>query len=165
MSILCIFVLVVLSIFWGSQYSTESKYTELKVWVVDFDGKQTTIAQTILSSVQLLSTLHSSLLTRQTYIWATSSRTPAPSTTIPGQSAKQSTTSMPTPQSSSTRTQPPSYVLQSHNTIQATTLSAPSKQSSYQLATKTPTTPTSFQTWPSSKAASSPPSAHNGSKA
>ncbi|GLI74832.1 hypothetical protein PoHVEF18_003080 [Penicillium ochrochloron] len=39
LSILCIFALTVLSIFWGSQYSTESKYTELKVWVVDFDGQ------------------------------------------------------------------------------------------------------------------------------
>ncbi|KAJ5378043.1 uncharacterized protein N7496_005452, partial [Penicillium cataractarum] len=37
--ILCVFVLAVLSIFWGSQYSTESKYRELKVWVVDFDGQ------------------------------------------------------------------------------------------------------------------------------
>ena len=38
-SILCVFVLAVLSIFWGMQYSTESKLTELKVWVVDFDGQ------------------------------------------------------------------------------------------------------------------------------
>ncbi|KAJ5152704.1 uncharacterized protein N7482_009182 [Penicillium canariense] len=37
--ILCVFVFTVLSLFWGSQYSTESKYSELKVWVVDFDGQ------------------------------------------------------------------------------------------------------------------------------
>ncbi|KAJ5579485.1 uncharacterized protein N7459_005470 [Penicillium hispanicum] len=37
--ILCIFVLAVLSLFWGSQYATEAKYRALKVWVVDFDGQ------------------------------------------------------------------------------------------------------------------------------
>ena len=37
--ILCIFVLGVLSIFWGSQFASESKYRALKVWVVDFDGQ------------------------------------------------------------------------------------------------------------------------------
>ncbi|KAJ5701191.1 hypothetical protein N7488_008739 [Penicillium malachiteum] len=36
--ILCIFVLGVLSLFWGSQYNTESNYPNLHVWVVDFDG-------------------------------------------------------------------------------------------------------------------------------
>ncbi|OQD89650.1 hypothetical protein PENANT_c002G09311 [Penicillium antarcticum] len=39
LSILCIFVFVVLSLFWGSQYSTEDKYTALNVFVVDFDGQ------------------------------------------------------------------------------------------------------------------------------
>jgi hypothetical protein len=29
----------VLSLFWGSQYSTEANYSALNVWVVDFDGK------------------------------------------------------------------------------------------------------------------------------
>ncbi|KAJ5931012.1 hypothetical protein N7466_006505 [Penicillium verhagenii] len=37
--ILCVFVLTVLSIFWGSQFLTESKFPNLHVWVVDFDGK------------------------------------------------------------------------------------------------------------------------------
>ena len=37
--ILCVFVLWVLSIFWGSQFATEKNYTALKVWVVDFDGQ------------------------------------------------------------------------------------------------------------------------------
>jgi hypothetical protein len=37
--ILCIFVFVVLSLFWGSQYSTEEKYSSLNVFVVDFDGQ------------------------------------------------------------------------------------------------------------------------------
>ncbi|KAJ5110426.1 hypothetical protein N7532_000961 [Penicillium argentinense] len=36
--ILCVFVLAVLSLFWGSQYSTEANYRALSVWVVDFDG-------------------------------------------------------------------------------------------------------------------------------
>ncbi|KAJ5116757.1 hypothetical protein N7456_001105 [Penicillium angulare] len=38
-SILCIFVLSVLSLFWGSQYATEANYPSLHVWVVDFDGQ------------------------------------------------------------------------------------------------------------------------------
>ncbi|KAJ5771765.1 hypothetical protein N7520_002294 [Penicillium odoratum] len=37
--ILCVFVLGVLSIFWGSQFTTEAKYPNLHVWVVDFDGQ------------------------------------------------------------------------------------------------------------------------------
>lgn len=37
--ILCVFVLSVLSIFWGSQFATEKNYTALKVWIVDFDGQ------------------------------------------------------------------------------------------------------------------------------
>ncbi|EPS26425.1 hypothetical protein PDE_01361 [Penicillium oxalicum 114-2] len=37
--ILCIFVLAVLSIYWGVQYETERKLDSLKVWIVDFDGK------------------------------------------------------------------------------------------------------------------------------
>jgi hypothetical protein len=37
--ILCAFVFVVLSLFWGSQYSTEAKYPALNVFVVDFDGQ------------------------------------------------------------------------------------------------------------------------------
>lgn len=37
--ILCIFVFAVLSLYWGSQYTTEKKYPTLKVWVVDFDGQ------------------------------------------------------------------------------------------------------------------------------
>jgi len=36
--ILCLFVLGVLSLFWGSQYATEANYSALKVYVVDFDG-------------------------------------------------------------------------------------------------------------------------------
>ncbi|CAG7974123.1 unnamed protein product [Penicillium salamii] len=39
LAILCIFVFGVLSLFWGSQYSTEANYSALKVWVVDFDGQ------------------------------------------------------------------------------------------------------------------------------
>ncbi|KAJ5985705.1 hypothetical protein N7499_008004 [Penicillium canescens] len=39
LSILCIFIFVVLSLFWGSQYSTEAKYPALNVFVVDFDGQ------------------------------------------------------------------------------------------------------------------------------
>lgn len=39
MAILCIFAFGVLSLFWGSQYSTEANYSALKVWVVDFDGQ------------------------------------------------------------------------------------------------------------------------------
>ena len=39
MFILCIFVLSVLSLFWGSQYATEANYPALHVWVVDFDGQ------------------------------------------------------------------------------------------------------------------------------
>ncbi|KAJ5798464.1 uncharacterized protein N7503_007760 [Penicillium pulvis] len=38
-SILCVFVLTVLSIFWGSQFLTETKFPNLHVWVVDFDGQ------------------------------------------------------------------------------------------------------------------------------
>ncbi|KAJ5219649.1 hypothetical protein N7468_008853 [Penicillium chermesinum] len=37
--ILCLFVLCVLSLFWGSQFTTEEKLETLNVWVVDFDGK------------------------------------------------------------------------------------------------------------------------------
>ncbi|KAJ5151679.1 hypothetical protein N7492_009974 [Penicillium capsulatum] len=37
--VLCVFVLAVLSIFWGSQHRTEANYPSLKVWVVDFDGQ------------------------------------------------------------------------------------------------------------------------------
>ncbi|KAJ5130074.1 uncharacterized protein N7515_006113 [Penicillium bovifimosum] len=37
--ILCLFVFCVLSIFWGSQYGTESNFPALKVWIVDFDGQ------------------------------------------------------------------------------------------------------------------------------
>ncbi|KAJ5667805.1 uncharacterized protein N7477_006375 [Penicillium maclennaniae] len=37
--ILCVFVLWVLSIFWGSQFATEKNFKALKVWVVDFDGQ------------------------------------------------------------------------------------------------------------------------------
>lgn len=35
--ILCLFVFGVLSLFWGSQYQTETRFPSLKVWVVDFD--------------------------------------------------------------------------------------------------------------------------------
>lgn len=37
--ILCLFVLAVLSLFWGSQFTTEAKLGKLNVWVVDFDGQ------------------------------------------------------------------------------------------------------------------------------
>ncbi|KAJ5550588.1 hypothetical protein N7535_001469 [Penicillium sp. DV-2018c] len=37
--ILCVFVFAVLSLFWGSQYGTESNFSALKIWVVDFDGQ------------------------------------------------------------------------------------------------------------------------------
>ncbi|KAJ5819577.1 hypothetical protein N7474_005168 [Penicillium riverlandense] len=37
--ILCVFVLTVLSLFWGSQYRVEDRFRALKVWVVDFDGQ------------------------------------------------------------------------------------------------------------------------------
>jgi hypothetical protein len=37
--ILCVFVFGVLSLFWGSQYGTETNYPALKVWIVDFDGQ------------------------------------------------------------------------------------------------------------------------------
>jgi hypothetical protein len=36
--IICVFVLGILSIFWGSQFATERNLNALKVWVVDFDG-------------------------------------------------------------------------------------------------------------------------------
>ncbi|KAF7715458.1 Uncharacterized protein PECH_007120 [Penicillium ucsense] len=36
---LALFVLVVLSLYWGVQNDTERKLTHLKVWVVDFDGQ------------------------------------------------------------------------------------------------------------------------------
>ncbi|CAI7624311.1 unnamed protein product [Penicillium bialowiezense] len=39
LAILCVFIFGVLSLFWGSQYSTEANYSALKVWVVDFDGQ------------------------------------------------------------------------------------------------------------------------------
>ncbi|CAL5866705.1 uncharacterized protein PFLUO_LOCUS915 [Penicillium psychrofluorescens] len=37
--ILCVFILSVLSVFWGSQLGVENKLGALKVWVVDFDGQ------------------------------------------------------------------------------------------------------------------------------
>jgi len=37
--ILCIFILSILSIYWGSQFATEKNLPALKVWVVDFDGQ------------------------------------------------------------------------------------------------------------------------------
>lgn len=37
--ILCLFVLGVLSLFWGSQFESEKRFPSLKVWVVDFDGQ------------------------------------------------------------------------------------------------------------------------------
>lgn len=41
LSILCVFVFAVLSLYWGSQYATEENYPSLKVWVVNFDGQAT----------------------------------------------------------------------------------------------------------------------------
>lgn len=37
--ILCIFVISVLSLYWGCQFDTASRYSALTVWVVDFDGQ------------------------------------------------------------------------------------------------------------------------------
>lgn len=39
MFILCVFVLAVLSIYWGSQHHTEANLHAINVWVVDFDGQ------------------------------------------------------------------------------------------------------------------------------
>ncbi|KAJ5885402.1 hypothetical protein N7495_009912, partial [Penicillium taxi] len=46
--LLCVFILSVLSIFWGSQYRAEANLPSLKIWVVDFDG---TIAPFITDNV------------------------------------------------------------------------------------------------------------------
>lgn len=44
--ILCIFVFAVLSLYWGSQFATEEKFPNLKVWVVDFDSQTDTYSTT-----------------------------------------------------------------------------------------------------------------------
>lgn len=52
LSILCIFVFGVLSLYWGSQYATEENYPSLKVWVVNFDGNDTTIGRAVTTATK-----------------------------------------------------------------------------------------------------------------